>query len=216
MEAAEHKSKSNDDIYRHPKLQRHPAKYYRSRSSETNNNKYKRGYNPVRISSTTYINEYIGDHHPKGVKFYGGQFIWRMNHDPRRFKQNNQITLQRNTSADIPGYSQYINNKHGGLPFCCWFLLCCGLCIPCCCCCCDYHNGYSQHTNNKHQKQQNIINDNKPLLNVPNNKQPPNVISSQKQPKVEAISNIAYPSYQSMVNGKSINESQGTSDDYYG
>ena len=169
-------------------------------------------YNPVRISSTTYI----GDHHPKGVQFHGGSFTWRMNHDPRRYnkqKNSNQTTaLKRNKSADIPGYSQYLERHSAALPFCCWFLLCCGLCIPCCCWCCDWDN---DTTNGQ------IVDDTKPLLTqkgVANNNdnndaiivepvnKPGNVIYIQNQPNMKPISNVAYPSYNSMKNGQSINE----------
>ena len=116
-----------------------------------------------------------------------------MRHNHRWHQQND---LRRNKSASIPGYSQYLSN-YGGLPFCCWFLLCCGLCIPCCCFCCDNH-AHSDDNHNELQSEQDMQ-DNHPLIIESKNK-----IYTQSIPHTQPIS-TAYLSYQSMGSTQCIN-----------
>eukprot|EP01083_Nonionella_stella_P043809 118238_1 len=129
-------------------------------------------YNPVRMSSVTYIK-----HHPKGVKYHDGHFTYSMNSNAQRFAKSDPSVVSHRKASTIPGYKQYVKqHPNYALPFVCWFMLCCGLFIPCCCCCCYARNAvHDKGTECERDMDPSggtneAINDTKPLLSKEDNK----------------------------------------------
>eukprot|EP01083_Nonionella_stella_P033833 92587_1 len=139
----------------------------------------------IRTHSITYI----GNHHPHGVKYNHGHFTWSMNarkYGPIKHNQTPElIGLTRNKSSEIPGYKQYLQYGTHGLPFACWLMLCCGLCIPCCCYCCEDNNNTNDSPRNVSELENNKTKhgDTKPLI-----QKPQNTVNKLPKPDPEPIS----------------------------
>lgn len=137
-------------------------------------------------------------HNPDTVKWEheSGQFTWSMTQCTPKNEKDAEIEMREmnQIKSDIPGYNHYLEH-HGTLPFICWILMCCGLCIPCCCFCCEYFEDYNQQKN-KQTKHANITNRENESLLVANEQ------IAGNQPTVIPISSIAYSSYQSVESGQ--------------